>query len=688
MTHRTASMAAPTASALALLGIPLLLGAEAGAADLNARDFFGAPAGTTLGVLYLPATRAHEFHGPADRNGKAELKTNAMAYRQVFFSDICGTLCTPQFIIPFVDIDARLPGSAGHTGETGFGDPQVGGTLFFINDPERRRYSGLLTLITLPLGEYHAKNPDVSPGANRWGATFVYNYTQGIGRDWVLEANLEAQFYAKNDDYFGSDLEQKPLYRLQAFASYDFSQSTYGALKLVHADGGELKLQGHTLDDTHQRYTQLGFELGHWLDRRNSLMFGLSRNVATDNAFHGSQALLRLVHVFWRRRSHERFRQDPRQRLSGVRQPRAARGHRGVRRDHPDHPDDRPAVAAQLAAQWQLSPARVGDLFSVELGAMSLATLPAFHWLKRVDWRHAALLAGLLFIAANLASALAGSYPLLLALRFCSALAGGSLMILCLSSAASTATPSRVYGLWVMGQLVVGAVGLALLPALFERFGLAACYLLLAGLMGLALPLSRAFPSGSPPAEARASTGAVHSRLRVGLGILAVLTFYISLSGVWTFIGAIAEGAGIGAGASGEVLAVATLMGIAGAACASFIGNRLPRDLMLLGGYLAMAAAILLLIGQPPLARFALAALLFKFTWTFALPFILACLADLDRSGRLMNASNLVIGGGLAIGPALAGRLIEGSGGFLPLLPIAAGLAALSLLLALACRPR
>lgn len=95
MTHRTASMAAPTASALALLGIPLLLGAEAGAADLNARDFFGAPAGTTLGVLYLPATRAHEFHGPADRNGKAELKTNAMAYRQVFFSDICGTLCTP-----------------------------------------------------------------------------------------------------------------------------------------------------------------------------------------------------------------------------------------------------------------------------------------------------------------------------------------------------------------------------------------------------------------------------------------------------------------------------------------------------------------------------------------------------------------------------------------------------------------
>ncbi|MGC3103918.1 transporter, partial [Pseudomonas aeruginosa] len=48
MTHRTASMAAPTASALALLGIPHLLGADAGGAAHNARPFFGAPPGPTL----------------------------------------------------------------------------------------------------------------------------------------------------------------------------------------------------------------------------------------------------------------------------------------------------------------------------------------------------------------------------------------------------------------------------------------------------------------------------------------------------------------------------------------------------------------------------------------------------------------------------------------------------------------
>ncbi|WP_237501889.1 MFS transporter, partial [Pseudomonas carnis] len=259
--------------------------------------------------------------------------------------------------------------------------------------------------------------------------------------------------------------------------------------------------------------------------------------------------------------------------------------------------------------------------------------------------------------------------------------------LLCLASAATTANPSRVYGLWVMGQLIVGALGLVVLPGLFERFGLNACYLILAGLMAVLLPLARAFPAGSPALPANRAPVLPGSRWKAALGVGAVLAFYISLGGVWTFIGALGASAGISAQHGGEILAIATVMGIAGAASASLIGARLPRGVLLLLGYLLMAAAVLLLLGQPALLRFALAALLFKFTWTFILPLILACLADLDHSGKLMNASNLVIGGGLAIGPALAGRLIEASGGFSLLLLGAAAITLLSLVMIIASRP-
>ncbi len=343
-----------------------------------------------------------------------------------------------------------------------------------------------------------------------------------------------------------------------------------------------------------------------------------------------------------------------------------------------------PAVAAQLATQWALAPAQIGNLFMAELGAMSLATLPAFWWLRRVDLRQAGVLAGVLFVAGNLLSAFVSDYNALMLLRIVAGLGGGSLMILCMSCAASLSNASRVYGLWVLGQLALGAVGLQVLPVLFARYGLMACYLSLAVLMALALPLVRAFP-----ARLSAKQGTVSATLptgRAALGLLAILCFYLSLSGVWTFIGGIASQASITAQDSGQVLAIATLMGIVGAACTTLIGDRWPRTPLLIGGYALMIGAVLLLQDTPTALRFAVAALLFKFTWTLVLPLILAGIADLDPSGRLMNASNLVIGAGLAIGPGVAGQLIQASGDYRTTLLSAAALTLLSLLLALACR--
>jgi len=343
-----------------------------------------------------------------------------------------------------------------------------------------------------------------------------------------------------------------------------------------------------------------------------------------------------------------------------------------------------PAVAAQLASELALSPIQIGQLFSAELGAMSLATLPAWFWLKRIAPRRAALLAALLFIAGNIASANVASYPLLMLLRFLTALGGGSLMILCMASAANHPNPSRVYGLWLLGQLVLGALGLALLPGLFAHHGLSACYLSLAALAILALPLTQAFPASLTAPKGHAAVS-LHKGKAL-LGLLAVLCFYLSLSGVWTFIGAIAQASGIDSSASGRVLALATLMGILGAALAASLGTRLPRTALLVLGFAVMACAILALRGQLPLARFALAAMAFKLMWTFILPLVLAILADLDRSGRLMNAINLMIGAGLAAGPAIAGQMLQTQGNAGTSLLAGAGMSLLALLLILCCR--
>lgn len=132
------------------------------------------------------------------------------------------------------------------------------------------------------------------------------------------------------------------------------------------------------------------------------------------------------------------------------------------------------------------------------------------------------------------------------------------------------------------------------------------------------------------------------------------------------------------------MLAAATVCGIIGAGGAALRGTRRADRLPVWLGYGLLIVSVGLLIGQPLLVRYAIAALLFKFTWTFVLPFILARVAGLDNSGRLMNSINLVIGGGMAAGPALAGALLQHFASADPLLAAAGVCALLSLILIVA----
>ncbi|MEN0135779.1 MAG: MFS transporter [Rhodococcus sp. (in: high G+C Gram-positive bacteria)] len=349
-----------------------------------------------------------------------------------------------------------------------------------------------------------------------------------------------------------------------------------------------------------------------------------------------------------------------------------------------------PAVASQLQLQLGLNPSQTGDLFSAELGAMSFASIPALWWMNKFNIRTMSTIFGAVFITGNITSAYIGDYEILLGVRFLTSLAGGSLMVLCMSLAAQTRDRNRVYGLWVMGQLSFGAIGLAVLPHFFDSFGIGIVYWVLAALMILVLPLARFLPQRNiAAARTRDETGhAPNNALQAALGLLAVLAFYVSLSGIWTFVGGIAAASMIDTETSSLILSIATVLGIAGSALATVLGARPNTRINILVGYLAMTLSVALLTGLPGLLRFTLAALLFKFTWTFVLPYIMATLSGLDRAGRVVNLANIAIGGGFALGPFMGGRLVENAGGYGTLIAVSLTGLVVSLALILAAQPR
>jgi len=352
-----------------------------------------------------------------------------------------------------------------------------------------------------------------------------------------------------------------------------------------------------------------------------------------------------------------------------------------------------PVIAGQFAVQLGLQSAQIGDLFSVELAAMSLATIPAWWWQSRLNWRSVARASAALFILANIASIWADSYTTLFWLRFVSALGGGTLMVLCLSSAVQSHNRDRTYALWVSGQLVLAAIALWVLPGLFAKFDLKVLYIGLAGLIALFFPLTGAFPETAPAVKPVVETPGGRNLPSVLLAMAAVLLFYIGLIAVWAFVGMIADASGITGDTTGQILSIATVMGIVGSLSAALIGNRGSRALWLLLGYGLMALSVALLFGLPGVVRFAVSAIIFKYVWTFVLPFIVSCLADMDRNGQVVNSMNLVIGGGLAIGPALAGRMLQpdtalGWMGMSGMLTFSVGCLVLSLVLLMASRYR
>lgn len=320
-----------------------------------------------------------------------------------------------------------------------------------------------------------------------------------------------------------------------------------------------------------------------------------------------------------------------------------------------------PALAAQLATEIGIGPSQIGTYFFVENGAFSAASLLSLFWLGRLNVRVVGLIALAVFILGNLATPMMlPGYKSLLLMRAVTGFGGGTLMVLSMISAQDAENPERVFGYWVVGQLVAGAIGLALLPHLFATYGLSSFYILLGVIALLLSPLYRGFlaPAAS---EVPKSTSATSGRFIIlgVLAVLAILAFYVAIGGVWTFASMAATQAGIEGASVGTILAIASLFGIAGSMLAAFLGGRSARRAMLLLGYAILVASIVAVATLHGSAAYVVAICAFKFAWTFVLPFIIAEAASRDPSGRLVASTTLIIGTGLSLGPLFAGNLLE-----------------------------
>jgi len=326
-----------------------------------------------------------------------------------------------------------------------------------------------------------------------------------------------------------------------------------------------------------------------------------------------------------------------------------------------------PALSMELADKLGLTPTRIGMVFSIELIFSCLATLPAFFWLKS---RHLHYW-GFVFISTlavlNLISAwlLEPYFNLFLVSRGVAALANGSLMILCTHSVGRLPDRGRGFGALLFGQLILGTAGIAVLPLAFRHFGPGVCFTLQALLLFLCVPLYRNFAHhndekiGDEKADATGPEQPDFPRHGL-LGVAAVFLQYICLGGTWTFIGAVQEPVGMSRALMEQLLVVASAVGMLGAGAAIVLGHARYRRRCLLAGFMAQSLALFSITALPLAGAVYASALMLQFTWTLLMPFMFTVVSLHDnRRGRLINLTNMVLGLGLGVGPAICGWLLE-----------------------------
>lgn len=317
-----------------------------------------------------------------------------------------------------------------------------------------------------------------------------------------------------------------------------------------------------------------------------------------------------------------------------------------------------PVIATQLMTELGLDARRVGLFFSMEFGGYCLAGLGGRWLLPNLPWRLIVLVSVAVVVMGDLIAILCLHYFIaLLFVRLITATFSAMLGIVAMSSANRRADRGRAYGIYILGQCMTGVIGLALLPALFTHYGIRSYFVLLPMLfialswMGLFLAQGGAGPR--PVNEGHVSI----SGFSVVLRRIAVLLFYMGLSGVWTFSGAISARAGISALHGGALMSGAAFAGVLGSALAAWYGRRPNIHGAMFVGYGVLIGALLVLM-LPTVGAFITGIVSFKFAWTFVIPFIFATIGQQDSKGEVIAEVNLLAGLGLSVAPWLAGQIV------------------------------
>jgi predicted MFS family arabinose efflux permease len=324
-----------------------------------------------------------------------------------------------------------------------------------------------------------------------------------------------------------------------------------------------------------------------------------------------------------------------------------------------------PIVPGVLMAELGFSKEVAAGVISAEVGGGALASILAMFWIRRINWRAAALLSIVVVIVGNFISVYITEPSLLTIIRFLVGFLGqGTAFAIGIALIGSTNDPDKNFGFVIAAQVGFGVLALLTLQRFVNAFdSIGGIYLPLAVVALLGLFLVSKLPIGfdaKPDHHAEQKGGSI---LLPIVALIVMLIWCSGLGAMWTFVGQIGVANGLDPVLAQQALAISSGVAIVGAfAAAALAGKGVNRLVPVSIALLIQIIMAWFLQGQMSWIELAIKASIFQVFWNMTGPFIMGAIASADTGGKVSVLIPAAQTAGFSIGPMIAvAYMTEGS---------------------------
>jgi predicted MFS family arabinose efflux permease len=313
-----------------------------------------------------------------------------------------------------------------------------------------------------------------------------------------------------------------------------------------------------------------------------------------------------------------------------------------------------PVLVDALRAHAGLSERAAGLLVSMELAIAALTTICLSVWSPRYSAGSWALKGGFLAIVSTALTLVSPTLPILISGRFLAGIGAGIVGARATSVLSRVINRERVIAIVTIISILVAAFWLAVLPYMIDALGYRAPYVgLLLVYTGGSFLLKRLPRLRSNPRNAHYDS-LTPNTFSLVMVVAAVFLTQLGQGAFWSVVGWYGGDSGLSSHAIGVVLAISTLMLLAGAAGAAWAGDRFGRFATLFVLLTANALAVLLVGTVTTRPVYIAANVLQAVTNLSSLIYQLGLSTSVDRSGRTVAVSTALVTLGNGIGPGLS----------------------------------